>query len=188
MSEPELEVTFTRHDASSAAAVFDSVIIPVYEATHADVISRPFYSASRFADRVRGYMRAPGFELVAAHANGRPIGQAFGYTLQPGGRWWDGLATPVPGGFTSETGRRTFALNELMVEPQWQRRGIAHALHDQLLRGRPEERATLLVRADNEAAQTAYARWGWQKVAKLRPFPDSPLFDALVLPLPVRTR
>ena len=92
----------------------------------------------------------------------------------------------MPEGFTSETGRRTFALNELMVEPQWQRRGTAHALHDELLRVRPEERATLLVRTDNEAAQTAYARWGWQKVAKVRPFPDSPLFDALILPLPVR--
>ena len=187
MSQPEPRVTFTRHDANSAAGIFDSVIIPVYEASHADVISNPFYSAERFAERVRGYMRAPGFELVAAHAEGRPIGQAFGYTLPPGARWWSGLATAVPEGFTEETGRRTFALNELMVEPQWQRRGIAHALHDELLAGRGEERATLLVRADNEPAQTAYARWGWQKVAKLRPFPDSPLFDALILPLPVRS-
>ncbi len=73
-----------------------------------------------------------------------------------------------------------------MVDPRWQRRGIARALHDELLRGRPEERATLLVRSDNEPAQTAYARWGWATVAKLKPFPDSPLFDALILPLPVR--
>lgn len=187
MSQPEAGVTFTHHDAASAAGIFDSVIIPVYEASHADVISDPFYSTERFAERVRGYMRAPGFELVAAHADGRPIGQAFGYTLQPGARWWNGLTTPVPDGFTKETGHRTFAFNELMVAPEWQRRGIAHALHDELLSERTEERATLLVRADNEAAQTAYARWGWQKVAKLRPFPDSPHFDALILPLPVRS-
>jgi ribosomal protein S18 acetylase RimI-like enzyme len=186
MTQPDEEITYTRHDAASAGELFDSVIVPVYEASHADMISNPFYSADRFADRVRGYMKAPGFGLVAARADGRPVGQAFGYTLQPGARWWSGLTTPVPDGFTDETGHRTFALNELMVDPRWQRRGIAHALHNELLRGRPEERATLLVRADNESAQTAYARWGWAKVAKLKPFPDSPLFDALILPLPVR--
>lgn len=32
-------------------------------------------------------------------------------------------------------------------------------------------------------AQQAYARWGWRKVAKLQPYPDSPHFDAMVLPL-----
>ena len=94
MSQREPRVTFTRHDANSAAGIFDSVIIPVYEASHADVISNPFYSTERFAERVHGYVRVPGFELVAAHAEGRPIGQTFGYTLTPGARWWSGLATP----------------------------------------------------------------------------------------------
>ncbi len=159
------------------------MIVPVYQTSHADVITNPFYSAERFAERVRGYMRAPGFELVAAYADGVPIGQVFGYTLPPAARWWAGLTTPVPPGFTEETGVRTFALNELMVDPGWQRRGVARALHDELLGGRREERATLLVREDNEAAQTAYARWGWRKVAKLQPFPDAPVFDALILPL-----
>jgi GNAT superfamily N-acetyltransferase len=187
MNSPEAKITYTHHDAASAAGIFGTVVIPVYEASHADVISNPFYSSDRFAERVRGYMRAPGFELVAALADNQAIGQAFGYTLQPGARWWSGLATAVQDGFTEETGRRTFALNELMVDPRWQRRGIARALHDELLGRRTEERATLLVRSDNEAAQTAYAHWGWTKVAKLRPFPDSPLFDALILPLPLQT-
>jgi ribosomal protein S18 acetylase RimI-like enzyme len=70
-----------------------------------------------------------------------------------------------------------------MVHPERQRQGIARALHDELLSGRPELRATLLVRSDNSIAQTAYARWGWRAVAKLKPFPDSPVFDALILPL-----
>jgi GNAT superfamily N-acetyltransferase len=186
MNQPAAKIAYTHHDAASAAGIFDSVIIPVYEASHADVISDPFYSAGRFAERVRSYMRAPGFGLVAALAGDRPAGQAFGYTLQPGARWWSGLATAVPDGFTDETGHRTFALNELMVAPEWQRRGIARALHDELLRHRAEERATLLVRADNEPARTAYAHWGWTKAATLQPFPDSPLFDALILPLPVK--
>jgi predicted GNAT family acetyltransferase len=70
-----------------------------------------------------------------------------------------------------------------MVVPDWQGKGVAHALHDELLGSRHEERATLLVREDNTAAKTAYARWGWHKVGKLRPYPDSPHFDAMILRL-----
>jgi ribosomal protein S18 acetylase RimI-like enzyme len=70
-----------------------------------------------------------------------------------------------------------------MVVPAWQGRGVAHGLHDELLAHRPEERATLLVRDNNTSAQQAYARWGWQKAGKLRPYPDAPHYDALILPL-----
>ncbi len=51
MKQAGAEVTYTCHDAASAAGIFDSVIIPVYEASHADVIPDPFYSAARFAAR-----------------------------------------------------------------------------------------------------------------------------------------
>ena len=179
------EVTFTRHDPADAESILDSVIVPVYVASHQDVIDQPFYTAGRFAERFPGYSKAPGFEIVIAYIDGAPVGQAFGYALPPNARWWNGLTTPVPDGFTDETGTRTFAFNELMVVPEWQGRGVAHALHDALLRGRHEERATLLVREDNASAQRAYARWGWQKAGKLQPFADSPHFDALILPLPL---
>jgi GNAT superfamily N-acetyltransferase len=176
-------VAFTHYDASSAPAVMDTIIVPAYEASHADVIDDPFYSAARFADRVRGYMRAPGFELVAAIIGGEVAGQAFGYALPANARWWDGLTTAAQPGFTEETGTRTFALCELMVSPAWQARGVAHALHDEILGHRPEERATLLVRENNAVAQRAYAKWGWFKAGKLRPYPDAPHYDALLLPL-----
>ncbi|WP_067490612.1 GNAT family N-acetyltransferase [Actinomadura hibisca] len=181
-------LTYTRHDPTSTEQIMTSVIVPLYEATHAEVISDPFYSSDRFAERVRGYLRAPGFEIVIAYIDGQPVGQAFGYALPPGARWWQGLTTPVPDGFTTETGTRTFAFNELMVVPQWQGQGVAHALHDELLHGRKEERATLLVRENNESAQAAYARWGWQKIGKLRPYEDAPHFDAMVIPLPLLRR
>lgn len=173
--------TFSHHDAASAADIVDSVIMPVYSASHEDVIDRPFYSAERFADRVRGYFGSPGFALVVAYIDGEPVGQAFGYRLPPGARWWDGLVTKAPPGLTDETGTRTFALCELMVVAKWQGRGIAHALHDDLLAAQPVERATLLVREDNESAQAAYARWGWCKVGRLQPYPDAPVYDALIL-------
>ena len=99
----------------------------------------------------------------------------------------DGLdAEPEPG-FTIEDGQRTFALSEIMVRQKWTGRGVAHALHDELLSTRPEKRATLLVEPENTVAYRAYTAWGWQKVAQLRPaWPDAPLFDVLILPLPAR--
>jgi ribosomal protein S18 acetylase RimI-like enzyme len=182
-----MPTTFRHVDASSAEEILDSVMAPVYEASHADVIDNPFYSTERFVARVRGYLRAPGFELVAAYEASTPVGLAFGYALPENARWWEGLTTPVDEGFTDETGERTFALNELMVVPDRQGQGVAHAVHDELLGGRAEERATLLVREDNASAQQAYARWGWRKVAKLRPYPDAPHFDAMILSLPLDT-
>jgi ribosomal protein S18 acetylase RimI-like enzyme len=101
--------------------------------------------------------------MVVAEVEGFPRGLALGYTLPD----------------------RTFGLCELIVHPDWQRRGIGHALHDELLGHRPEARATLLVSEDNSAARRAYAKWGWRKIGKLQPFPDSPNYDALVLDLPV---
>jgi ribosomal protein S18 acetylase RimI-like enzyme len=114
-----------------------------------------------------------------------PVGEAFGYALPATTRWWEGLTGEVRDGFTAETGSRTFAFNELMVLPELQGKHIAHRLHDELLRGRDEERATILVRENNVAARTAYTRQGWRKVGKLQPYPDSPHFDALIHELPV---
>jgi len=170
-----------RHHASTTE--LDQVIAPVYEASHADVIADPFYSVERFLERVRGYAKAPGFGLVAAYSDSVVVGFAFGYPLPTNSRWWAGATTPLSDDVVHETGRRTFALNELMVVPAWQRKGVARSLHDELLGSRREERATLLVRGDNAGAQAAYAGWGWQKVGTVRPYPDAPNFDAMVLPL-----
>jgi hypothetical protein len=41
----------------------ETTLLPLYEASHPDLLGNPFYSAERFAERVRGYMKAPGFEL-----------------------------------------------------------------------------------------------------------------------------
>jgi GNAT superfamily N-acetyltransferase len=183
---PEANLTLTLHDGPAAHLLTEDVVVPLYEATHTERLADPFYSTARFVERLHAYAARDGFALVLARdETNSPVGQAFGYPLPAGSRWWQGLLTRVADGFTDEDGARTFALNELMVHADHRRQGIARNLHDVLLASRPEHRATLLVRADNTAARTAYARWGWQTAAKLQPFPDSPAYDALILDLPL---
>lgn len=176
-------VALTHHDGQSAPSILDTVIVPIYEASHADVIADPFHSTERFVERMRDYVSVPGFEMVVAEIGSVPVGQAMGCPLPADSGWWEGLTTPVDPERIAETGQRTFALCELMVHPDWRRHGIARSLHDELMHGRPEERATLLVEEDNTAAQRAYATWGWRRLGRLRPYPDAPHYDALILPL-----
>jgi GNAT superfamily N-acetyltransferase len=183
---PEVNLTLTLYDGPAAAELAETVVVPLYEVTHADRLADPFYSTSRFVERLHAYAARDGFALVLARdETNHPVGQAFGYPLPAGSRWWQGLVTSVADGFTDEDGARTFALNEVMVHPDHRRQGIARTLHDALIGHRPEHRATLLVRTDNTAARAAYARWGWHTAAKLQPFPDSPVYDALILDLPL---
>lgn len=121
-------IAFKHLKFDAAEEIVDSVIGNLYVDTHADVIHDPFYSAERFIERIRGYMRAPGFEVVVGFIDNDPVGLALGYALPEKARWWAGLTTPIEPGFTTEDGTRTFGLCELMVHPGWQGRGVAHAV------------------------------------------------------------
>jgi ribosomal protein S18 acetylase RimI-like enzyme len=92
----------------------------------------------------------------------------------------EGLIDTVPDGFTTESGDRTFAINELHVRAQWRGHGVASRLHQELLDHRPEKRVTILVRPDNPARAT-YLHWGYQVASRLQPYPDSPVYDALII-------
>jgi GNAT superfamily N-acetyltransferase len=185
MSQPPL--TFQRYGAEEARAARDTVET-IYRGAYTEAIEHEdrFNTPDVFMRRFDTYTRNRAFDLVIAYADGKPAGQTWGWPLAPGSRWWSGLdAEPEPG-FTSEDGNRTFALSEIMVRQEWTGRGVAHALHDELLGARHEKRATLLVEAENKTAYRAYTAWGWRKVARLRPgWPDAPLFDVLILPLPL---
>lgn len=124
--------------------------------------------------------------MVIAYDGEVPVGQAWGWPLPANSAWWSGLLSIPEEGFTDETGTRTFALSEIMVELDHTGQGIAHLLHDRLLIHRNEDRATLLVEPDNARARNAYLRWGWRPVSHLRPGWDSaPLFDVLIRALPL---
>jgi GNAT superfamily N-acetyltransferase len=188
MSAPD-EVAYRRFDSATARAVRETVQA-IYEASYVDAIASddPFDSVEQFMHRFDRYTQRDGFDLIIAEQDDQPIGQTWGWPLQETDTtrgWWASLLHEPEPGFTDEDGTRTFALSEIMVHRAHTGHGIAHALHDQLLAARPEKRATLLVEPDNGPAYRAYLHWGWTKVNELRPgWPDAPLFDVLILPLP----
>ncbi|RAO52729.1 hypothetical protein LUPAC06_05590 [Micromonospora saelicesensis] len=168
-----------RHYTAEEAQPLVDQLVDVYLDARAN--DGPLYNAERYRKQLAAHMPRPGWELVAATVGDQLVGYIYGFPLAPDTHWWDGIQGPVPAGFTEESGRRTFAVSELLVRRPWQRRGIARALHDELISSRIEERATLLVRPDNTVARLAYESWGWQCVARLRPaWEGAPTFIVLV--------
>ncbi|MFI6255040.1 GNAT family N-acetyltransferase [Micromonospora zamorensis] len=166
------------HNADEAKGILDQ-LVGLYLEVYAG--GGEFHSEDRFRRQLSMHMQRVGWELVTATVDGALVGYIYGFPLPSQTRWWDGIHQPAPPGFTDEDGRRTFALSELLVRPNWRRQGIAAALHDDLVGGRTEPRATLLVRPDNVAAQRAYRSWGWSSVTKLRPsWEAAPTFDVFV--------
>ena len=175
------EMTFQLLDGAHAAEHAAEL-----EALHADVYAGD--DAGRFARRFRVQQRQPGFVLAEARSGGYLVGYAAGMPLRPATSWWRGQTAPLPEEITAEHPGRTFALVDLLVRAAWRRQGIAHSLHDLVLAGRPEERATVTVRPAATAAQQALRSWGWQRVGRTRDpdDPGSPVSDVLVIPLPLR--
>jgi ribosomal protein S18 acetylase RimI-like enzyme len=138
------------------------------------------------ARRARVWRRQPGFALAEARHGGYLVGYASGIPLRPSTSWWRDLTTPLPPEVTAEHPGRTFALTELLVRASWRRQGIGRELHELLLGGRPEERATLTVPPGAGAAQAAFRSWGWRKVARARgePAAAAAVLDVLVIGLP----
>ena len=159
-------------------------------ALHAEVYADPPYlwrdDATVFPARFRVQRRQPGFALAVAGHGGYPVGYAAGMPLRSSTSWWRDLTTLLPDEVTAEPPGRTFALVDLLVRASWRRQGIARTLHDLLLAGRSEERATAVVLPGAAAAQRAFQDWGWHKVARTRDQAagsSSPVADVLLLPL-----
>lgn len=182
------ELTFQRFTGAQAQED-RATVEDIYLRSYVEQIATgdSFRSSTEFMRRFDSYTspKNPGFQLIQARADGVPIGQAWGWPLSKDSAWWGGLAlddtTADLEAFTAEDGARTFALSEIMVNSEFTGRGIARRLHDELLGGRPEQRATLLVAPANTRAYSTYLRWGWGKVGHLRPaWPDAPQFDVLI--------
>jgi len=138
----------------------------------------------QFAGEFRVQARQPGFVLAEARSGGYLIGCAAGMPLRTSTSWWRNLTSALPEDVIAEHPGRTFALAELLVRASWRRQGIGRYLHDLILDGRTEERATLVVPPAAAAAQNAFQHWGWHKVARTRGAgPGSPASDVLVISL-----
>ncbi|GAA4030559.1 MULTISPECIES: GNAT family N-acetyltransferase [Streptomyces] len=145
-------------------------------------LTGPFYAAERFNERLTGHSSVPGWETVIAYDGTEPAGFAYATPLGSSTRWWSSMTTPLPDGYTVESGKRTLALNEIVVRRPWRGTGLAHRIHEELLAGRVEDRVTLLVnpKAGEGKVQALYERWGYEKIGEQQPFADSPVFAAMM--------
>jgi ribosomal protein S18 acetylase RimI-like enzyme len=174
---PELVVT--RHNGQGLRNQKDD-ILAVYREVYAERLDNPFFHPDRFWDRIERGSHRNGFRLVTGHIHGELIGFTLGSVLPANTSWWQGFkGTPDPD-LVRETGTRTFGINELQVRPAWRRRGYAKAMSKALLDGLTVERVTLLVRAENTPAYTAYRSWGFHVVGDMQPFADSPRYEAMM--------
>jgi len=178
-------LTYQLLDGGQAAARAEE-----FHGLHAEVYADPPYrqgSDEEYPLRFAVQRRQPGFVLAEARNGGYLVGYAAGMPLRPSTSWWRELTSPLPDEVTAEHPGRTFALVDLLVRASWRRQGIGRDLHDLILDGRPEERATLTVLPAAAAAQHAFRAWGWRKVARAQARPDAPVADVLVTALPVKS-
>jgi len=184
-------ISFELLDAKLAAAHAQEL-----RALNTEVYADPPYRRTpggeqdtRFAERFRVQCRQPGFILAEARHGGYLVGYAAGMPLRPATSWWRDLTTALPDDVTAEHPGRTFALVELLVRASWRRQGIGSELHDLVLANRPEERATLTVLPAAIPAQSAFTKWGWHKIARVRPAEaGEPVADMFIIELGPRFR
>jgi ribosomal protein S18 acetylase RimI-like enzyme len=166
----------------------ESAILDVYAASHQEPIeSDPWFAPSQFWQRlVNIYSLTRDFETVGGWIQNELVGYAFGSPREDAASVFDRIRAALPDLPLPPDPKPIYIFREFAVSPNHQRRGYGRLIHDELLRPRHEPLAHLLVRVDNVAARAAYFSWGWKKIGQVKPFPDSPTMDSLVLPLPLQ--
>lgn len=170
---------FAHLDGAATLAIF-----PEIQAAYTQVF--PGYDLGDHEWRTRRQAQSPGFETVTARRDGALIGFAYGLPLGPDTTWWKDLDTDHGPDFATETGSRTFALIDLGVLPPYRGQGLARRLVRDLLRGRPEQRATLATNPAKPHVQRMYERWGWSRVGSIPGGPGTTceVFDLYTRELP----
>ena len=150
-------------------------------------------SAAELTEVYRAAFSAPGYDeseasverfrdRAAAHPHRRATGS--GASRWPSATGWPGSATATRVSWTSGGAARSpsrrpatlvdewlgghFEFVELAVDPRWQGRGFATALHDALLLGLPQDRALLTTYRDDRPAPRLYRRLGLVPAARRR--------------------
>ncbi|MGP3922782.1 N-acetyltransferase [Streptomyces sp. 8N616] len=160
------------------------LLLDIHAAVRGDfgLLERPFYSVERFNERLTSHSSAPGWEAVIGYAEEEAVGFAYATPLGPKTRWWEAMREALPEGYTTETGTRTLALNEVVVRKPWRGTDVAHRIHEELISGRSEERVTLLVNPlfSDGRLKARYEAWGYEQIGTQQPFPDSPVFASMM--------
>ncbi|MFJ2178876.1 GNAT family N-acetyltransferase [Streptomyces sp. NPDC087851] len=138
-------------------------LLDVYSDVYADEITtNPFFSLERFEERLDMHSSVTGWGCVVAEVGDAVAGFTYG---------------------RPERDASTFGLCEIMLREEWRGRGIAEVMHSELMGQRREERARLLVRRERPRIRAHYESWGYRHAGETLPFPDSPLYDVMVLDL-----
>ncbi|MGP4004662.1 GNAT family N-acetyltransferase [Streptomyces sp. 8N706] len=141
------------------------------------------FAVPTYINRLHAAFDMSGFETVTAHLDdGTLAGYVHGVTLEPDRAWWVSLGDARPADVVkaAEEGG-VFWLRELMVLPQHTNQGIGRRLHDEMVTGRAEPWTTLTCIIDNEPARSAYPRWGYEVIGRIKHAPESPVYDAMIL-------
>ncbi|MGW2600015.1 GNAT family N-acetyltransferase [Streptomyces klenkii] len=174
-----MSVLLRRFDRASAATAHES-LLDIHEDCYAAAPGCSFDPRERFSWLLDAWSCRPAWACVIAYEGDTAVGCAHGAPLTDATSWWSYVVTPLPAGFTQESGTRTFAVTDLMVRPQWRKTGTAARIHQELLAGRPEERATLLVDSTQPKVQSLYETWGYAPVGHTGPFDHAEALTVMV--------
>lgn len=158
-------------------------LIEVYaEVYEEEAAVDPFFSVPRFTDRLDRHAAHPKWSCAIGEIAGEAVGYAYGRPDSES-EWREMTTVEAPEVYGYGIDGRMFGLCEIMVRAPWRGAGVARTIHDELMRERPEPRASLLVEREHPRVRATYERWGYRAVATSQPFADSPLYDAMVLTL-----
>lgn len=178
------DIEITRYGAEQAEQLAGE-LIGVYAKVYniPPYIGDPFFSVASFADRLTAAFPSEGFEAVVGRLDGQIVGYVHGATLPSDKLWFTALGEARPDQMVAAAEKgEVFWMRELMVLPEVQNHGIGHTLHDATIDDRSEPWTTLTCIVDNEPAHGAYLRWGYQIIGQIKHAPESPIYDAMVLP------
>ncbi|WP_086859656.1 GNAT family N-acetyltransferase [Streptomyces milbemycinicus] len=158
------------------------ILLDVYAEVWAkEAATDPFLSVERFNERLSGHTSGGDWTCVIGEVGGKTVGYAYG-RLDSVSEWHEVL-NPVDPGVHDYGSDGTFGLCEIMVRAPWRGKSIARGIHDELMRQRTEDRASLLVDHERPKVRALYEKWGYHRVGEMQPYPDSPRYDVMVFPL-----
>ncbi|MFI1705948.1 hypothetical protein [Streptomyces griseoruber] len=115
----ELEL---RHYGHADAYTIREFLLDIHDEVYADS-DDPLAGRDAFAGFVDHWSANKKFACVLTYDGEQPVGCAYGAPLSPVTTWWTKVAPPLPETFVTETGTRTFALSELMIQTPWRGTG-----------------------------------------------------------------